>query len=258
MAVARLGAGMRAVVIGKTKSGKTHLTQTALGQVSSWVVIDSKRSKKPNEPQAWAASLGVPVSADPGAILRHRRLVYQVSERSLRDRQGWNQPGSWGWLWTQALRNLKRRGHTLVDWNEGLQTLPSNGCHPEAREIFTQGEGFDLASLVETQAANWLDTIMLRQAEVFISFRCEVQLDRDIIARARGVDAQVLAELDPWWWAYHDIADRAFTVFPPLPPPRRRRVPVADAAPTGEIDDVREDGGNAHEQPEERADTLAP
>lgn len=257
MPVARLGAGLRAVIVGKTKSGKTHLTQTAASQVDSLVVIDSKRSPKPNEPAAWAARVGIPVSTDPADIMRHRRLVWQVSERSLRDRAGWNRPGSWGWLWTAGLRALKRRRNTVVNFNEGLQTLPANGCHPEAIEIATQGAGFDLSAWIETQAANWISTVMLRQVEVLIAFRCRARKDRDLIADARGVDAELLAELLPFHWAYHDIGDDDLAVFDPLPAPTRPRVRAADAAAAPEPAPVPESGDNAHEQPDQEMPTIS-
>lgn len=260
MTTARLGAGQRALIIGKTGTGKTHLVRTALRQVNSWVVIDSKRGVKPNEPSIWAARLAAIVSKDPADILRHRRVVWQVSERSLMDRGGWQRSGSWGFLWTAGLRKLKQRGHTIVVFNEGLQTLPAGRCHPEAKEIFTQGAGYDLTAWVETQAANWLDTVILRQVEALIAFRCRGAQDRELIARAREVDASPLAELRPYWWAYHDLSQDEFQVFPPLPAPSRTRpkkveeVDFADAAAPAEIDGEAENGGNVRQQtPEESA-----
>lgn len=271
MAIARLGAGVRAVIMGKTKSGKTHLVYSVLEQIDSWVIVDSKRSKLPHEPAAWAAARGIPVSGNPADILRHRRLVWQVSERSLRDRGGWNRPGTWGFLWTAALRALKKRGHTVVNFNEGLQTFPAHGTHPEAVEIFTQGAGFDLASLLETQAANWLNTVMLRQAETLAAFRCTDQLDLDVLRRARGgVDPRPLAQLPPFAFAVHEIGSEQLQPFEPLPPPRRRRPvrPVqpeseqssemlfADIASPSRVQEPPENGGNVHKRDPEDAATV--
>lgn len=268
MPVARLGAGVRAVVIGKTKSGKTHLVYSVLEQVDSWVIVDSKRSKLAHEPAAWATARGIPVSTNPADILRHRRVVWQVSERSLRDRGGWNRPGSWGYLWTAALRALKKRGHTVVDFNEGLQTFPAHGTHPEAVEVFTQGAGFDLGVLLESQAANWLNTIMLRQAEMLAAFRCTDQLDLDVIRRARGgVDPRPLAALQPYAFAVHEIGSDELQPFEPLPPPRRRR-PVApkseqsrdmlfaDIASPSRVQEPPENADNVHKQASEDAATV--
>lgn len=215
----RVSTAERVLIIGATRSGKTYWEYMGLRHVPSWVWIDTKR--KPDECARYGRLLGAHVTTDPADLLRYPRVVFQISSVAIGDRSGWERPGSPGYLWTQALRNIKRRTNTLVVWDEAMTSLPANGGHAEARELFTQGAAWNVGSWVGTQAANWLDTVAVRQCEMCVSFRIAGE-DQAVLRKRRSVDCSLLSELGKYEFAVHTWESGEWTRFGPLPAPRGR------------------------------------
>jgi hypothetical protein len=206
----QLRAGERLVVLGLPWSGKTTWIQSSLAGIRSCVVIDSKQH--PNEWPPWAAVNGYVVTRDWRDILRFPKVVYQVDQAVLEDREGWKKPGRLGYVWTQALNAILQRGNTVVVFDEGLQTLPVQQPHPVARRILTQGRAFRLTVIVGSQAPKWIDTFCIRLAEWCISFKVMAADTAAKIAEERGIPSDELLTLNgpgpgenDHQWAAHRI-----------------------------------------------------
>lgn len=212
-----LGAGERVVLIGMPGFGKTNQICFLLGAgVESAVILDSKRH--PEEYASWGRRHGYFVTSDPLEISRRPKVIFQVDQRSLLDRGGWQRPGTPGWLWTDALQRIKARGQTVVVFDEVIQTLPAGAAHPEAVTIYTQGRAWGLSCWAGTQVPNRMETLVVRIAEHCFAFWCGNHGDRDIIARCRGVEAEILQELQrppsQQHYAYHGIGQQEWLVCP--------------------------------------------
>lgn len=213
-----IGPGDRVMFVGPPRHGKTNLMAFHAEPLISVVVFDSKRH--PDEWGAWGPKHGFVVSDDPVDISRHALVVHQVDNRSLTDRQGWKQPGTMGYRWTEALARFIARGHTVGIFDETVQTLPAGLAHPDARRIQTQGAGFYSGSWFGTQIANCIDTLIPRLSEHAFVFRMVGATERARLASARGVNCDVLATLggpnspegERYQFAYHRMGDDFWTV----------------------------------------------
>lgn len=208
-------AGERAVFIGMPGFGKSNQICFLLGAgVESAVVFDSKRH--PEEYAAWGPKHGFLVTQDPAMISQHPKVIFQVDQRSLLDRGGWQRPGSTGWLWTDALQRTKARGNTVVVFDEVIQTLPAGASHPEAVTLYTQGRAWGLSCWAGTQVPNRMETLVVRIAEHCFCFWCGNHKDRDMIAGCRSVDSEILQELQrppsDKHYAYHGIGAQQWIV----------------------------------------------
>ena len=191
------GEAERVLVVGVTRSGKTTLVQALLGEVPSWVVLDSKRLGR--EWEDFAAQRGAVVSDNPADIRRHERVVFRVDVRSLHDRRGWQQRDTLGFLWTEALLSIFWRqaddASTVAVFDEAMHTLPSSGAHPEARRLSTQGAGMGIPVWLNTQAPLYVDTVSMAQAEHAFAFATHHPKYRAELSLRRGVDCELLAHL---------------------------------------------------------------
>jgi hypothetical protein len=184
----------RVVFCGPPRVGKTTLAQGFLGApgMDSVVVVDSKHDDTEWIP--FARRFGYVVSGDVADIRRHPRVIHRVDYRSLADRRGWDNEGTAGWLWTEALHAIFERQHTVVYFDEGMHTLPAT-AHLEARRLSTQGASLGLPLWLGTQAPLHVDTVALNLAEHFFGFPTYSEAYRKGIAQLRGVDAELLAHL---------------------------------------------------------------
>lgn len=217
------GHAERVTFLGDTRSGKTTLMQAfaAAPGIESGVVIDSKHVDAEWRP--FAESRGYVITADPNDIRRHAKVIFRVDYRSLLDVAGWRKEGSIGWQWTIALQSILWRRSTLVIFDEAMHVLPSKGGagHPEARRIFTQGAGMDIASWLGSQAPLHVDTVALAQSEHLIAFTQPMPEYRSDIRKRRGVDAEILATLRPnegegGEWAHHQKGRPGWDVYEPI------------------------------------------
>lgn len=207
--------------LGVKGAGKSRMVLSLLGAggaaggaVRSVVVMESKHD--PAEWLSWGPALGYAVSRDPADVSKYPRLVLLVDQVALQDREGWRKPGRPGWAWSDALSRAWTRGHTVVLFNEALNTLPMSGPHPQAQRIETQGRSVRVTAWAESQRPRWLDPMALRLAEHCFSFAMFDGADRDYMQEVRGVDSEVLATLPQWHFAHHRLGAASWTALPPV------------------------------------------
>jgi hypothetical protein len=225
------GEAQRALFFGVTRSGKTTLMQELLRPLRSVVIFDSKQV--PQDWQSWGPAHGYVVTADPAEVRRRERVILEVDSRWLDDTQGWRRPGSLGWCWTEALGSALYRasdqGSTVVVFDEAMQTLPVGRCHPDARRLATTGAGMGLPVWLGSQAANWVDLVVLAMAEHCFAFATQNFETISVLSKRRGVDSRILATLhgpdptpdDPRGrrcheFAYHFVGRGQWELFSPL------------------------------------------
>jgi DNA helicase HerA-like ATPase len=207
-------AGERAAFIGLPGSGKTNLEMNLLEGVGSVGVLDAK-----HDPEEWAAygrGRGYVVTAEEAPLKREARVVYQVDQLALEDRQGWGRPGSRGFHWTMALAYLFSRGSVVVVFADALQLLPSSGGNPQARRILTQGRSRRVTSFLDIQRPKWVDTLALKLCEHAFCFKTIDADDLVELQRARGVDPTPLRELQPFHFGYHRFGSQEWVICPPV------------------------------------------
>ena len=240
-------AGQRLIVVGPAGCGKTRWEMKLLEGNPSVVVFDVKQD--PDEWISYGRAHDFAVVNEPLLVGQLARVVLLVDDLWLQDRDGWTKPASPGYRWTEALWAAWKRGDTTVVFAEGLQLLPSVGAAPFARKIITQGRSRRLTTVSDFQVANWTDTLIVRQADHAVVFRCDAEDVR--LLRRRGAPVDPLLTLEPHAWAHHAQGGREWTVYDPLPqdqiwgggppgrPPRRRNgvdeatpSPVAEGATT--------------------------
>jgi hypothetical protein len=220
------GEAERLLFVGVTRSGKTTLLQALLGQLSSWVVFDSKRLGR--EWEGFAEQHQAVVSQNPADIRRHERVVFQVDTRSLMDRPGWVRKETIGYIWTEALLSVFWRGSddgtTVAVFDEAMHTLPVNP-HPEALRLQTQGAGLGLPGWTATQAPLFVSTVAMSQAEHCFAFATFHAGYRRELALRRGVDCELLGQLAGpksddvsrrYEFAHHYTGEETWTRFQPL------------------------------------------
>lgn len=217
----RLTAGEKVVIIGESGSGKTNLECALLLSVERFAVFDSKMH--PNEWPAWAGRNGIIVTTNPDDIIANPRCVLQISEISLRDRNGWYKPGRPGHIWTRALRAVRAKGKGVVVFDEVIQTMPAGQTHPEAWQIYSQGAAFHISGWAGSQIVNRMETLVPRLAEHCFAARMVNREDQKILASTRGLDCSVLGSLPDYHFAYHKKPMTEWIICPPVPlvlPPR--------------------------------------
>jgi hypothetical protein len=191
--------GQPALFVGPMGSGKSNGIKFLFGDNGSVVVIDSKRH--PDEWTAWAPRHGFVVTSDPADISRHGRVVWQVSTQSLLDVGGYRKPGTPGYLWTDGLNRIMRRGTSIVVFDELVQQLPAGHPHPSAVQILTQGGAYKLSPWGASQYANRIETMMVRGAVHCFSFQLQ-PFDAKEMEKKRGV-ALPAEPLPPYGFHYH-------------------------------------------------------
>lgn len=196
----QLAPGQPVLFVGPMRSGKSNLIAYLLGDLSSVVVFDSKRH--PDEWSKWGPSRGYVVSGDPADILRHPKVIHQVSTMVLMDVAGWRRPGAQGYAWTEALLNVMRRGRTVVVFDETVHTLPAGRPHPAAVQIYTQGAAWKISPWAGSQFANRIETMTVRAAVHAFAFRLNPQ-DLQLLAEKRGVPTEALGQLQEYQFGYH-------------------------------------------------------
>lgn len=208
--------GQRVMVVGPSGCGKTRWEMALLDGVGSAVIFDAPQDQA--EWLSWGPAHGYVVTEDIDQIRRHPRVVLQVDDLWLQDREGWTKEGRLGWFWTQACMAVWDRGHTTVVFGEGLQLLPSSGANPWARKVITQGRKRGLTTLTDVQVANWTDTLMVRQSDHVFCFRLNAADVR--ILRDRGADPRPLLKLEDYAWGHHASGASEWTIYEPLPAAR--------------------------------------
>lgn len=251
--------GEAAVFLGVKGAGKSHLVLSLLAQggaggrpLQSVVVMESKHD--PDEWLRWGPALGFAVSRDPADVSRYPRLVLLVDQVALNDREGWRKPGAPGWTWSDALLRVWARGHTIVLFNEALNTLPMSGPHPQAQRIQTQGRSVRVTAWAESQRPRWLDPMALRLAEHCFSFAMFDGADRDYLRETRSVDSGELAGLEPFHFAHHRLGEPSWTQHPPLNPFAPEKERPTDTA--GSASGAQTSSATWTGQPDERSDMV--
>jgi hypothetical protein len=200
-------------VLGPQRCGKSNLIAYMLLELSSVVIFDS--SHHPDEWAKWGPQHGYVVSSDPADILRHPKVVHQVAMQSLMDVSGWRQPGSQGDQWTQALRNVVKRGNTATVFDEIVHQLPAGRPHPDAMVIYTQGAKYGLTPWAGTQFGNRVETATIRAATHAFCFRMN-PYDLGLVAQRRGCPTEGLATLDKYAFGYHLTNTARFQLCAPV------------------------------------------
>jgi hypothetical protein len=196
----QLAPGQPALFVGPMRSGKSNLIGYLLEEVSSAVVIDSKRH--PEEWAAWGPRHGYEVTSDPAAISQQAKVIWQVDMTWLLDRAGWRKPDGVGWPWTDGLQRIMARGSTVVVFDELAHQLPAGQPHPQAVQILTQGAAWKLSAWGGSQYANRVETMIVRGAVHCFCFRLN-PVDMKLMAEKRGIDLVALAELPEYGFGYH-------------------------------------------------------
>ena len=216
-----LAAGEKVVFIAESGGGKTNLECALLQSVERWTAFDSKMH--PREWPAFAAAHGIVVTQNPDDIIANPRVIFQISEISLRDRGGWYKPGRPGHLWTRALRAVRAKGKGVVVFDEVIQTMPAGRTHPEAWQIYSQGAAFHISGWAGSQIVNRMETLVPRLAEHCFAARMVNREDQKVLASTRGVDCGILGALPDYHFAYHKKPMTEWIICPPVPlvlPPR--------------------------------------
>lgn len=208
----QLAPGQPAIFIGPMRSGKSNLIAWLLEPLSSVVIIDSKRH--PDEWAKWGPAHGFVVSSDPADILKEAKLVYQVDVPVLLDVAGFTKPGSLGYQWTEALRNILRRGNTVVVFDEFVQQLPAGRSHPVAIQILTQGGAWKLSAWGGSQYANRVETMLVRGAVHCFCFRLQ-PVDAKLMEEKRGIALNGL-EVPDYGFFYHLTNTPSWVVCAPV------------------------------------------
>lgn len=199
MAAYRLDPGEPVLFVGPMGSGKSKLITFLMEDLSSVVVIDSKRH--PAEWTTWGPAHGFVVTSDPADISRHPKVIWQVSVHTLLDVGGFRKPGSPGYLWTDGLLRIMRRGRSTVVFDELVQQLPAGRPHPSAVQILTQGGAYKLSPWGASQYANRVETMIVRGAVHCFCFQLQ-PFDAQEIMKKRGI-ALPAEPLPPYGFHYH-------------------------------------------------------
>lgn len=208
-----LAAGEPVLIVGAMRSGKSNLTAWLLNDTRSVVVVDSKRH--PDEWAKWGPQHGYVVTSDPDDILRHPRVVFQISTVALLDVSGYQKAESSGYAWTRALHNIMRRGNTVVVFDEVVHTLPAGRPHPVAMQIYTQGAAWGISPWGGSQFANRIETATVRAAVHCFAFRLN-PYDLRLLSEKRGCDAGELGQLEPYAFGHHLTNEPAWTLNAPV------------------------------------------
>lgn len=209
----QLAPGEPAIFLGPQRCGKSNLIAWLLDDLSSVVVFDS--SHHPEEWSKWGPRHGYVVSSDPVDILRHAKVVHQVSMLALLDVSGWRTPGSQGYAWTEALHNLMQRGNTRTVFDEMVHQLPAGRPHPVAMQIYTQGAKYGLTPLAGSQFANRVETAAVRAAVHAFAWKMN-PYDLRLLAEKRGAPTESLASLPSYGFGYHLTNTPAWQVCQPV------------------------------------------
>ena len=233
----------RVVFIALPRAGKTVLVQVLLVGHPSVVVIDTKH--KGDEWEPFAEQHGYVITSDPAQLRRHPLVVFRADIAAIESRPTWGKPGGLGYEgWTVVLRSIRWRGETIVVFDEGQDTLPHQGVHPDARRMATSDAAHGISLWVETQFPEHSDTRVLAAAEHCFSFAQHNQEHLDVIRRRRGLDPAPLTQLEGHDFAYHRQGAQEWELYEPVPLPRwvknrTVRAPVNSEARNGEAHDVR-------------------
>jgi len=209
----RIVPGSRALFIGLPGYGKTNLCMALLAGQQSAVIWDAKhRTDEWLSPQ-WAKRFGYVITSDPEAIKVYPKVIFEVDDLWLQDRQGWAKPERAAFAWTRALQYAYDRGHTIQVHDEALSTLPSVAFHPLARKAATQGRAGGTTLFVNMQAPTWTDTMTMKMAEHVFIFWTNNREDLEAIRSLRGIDPAPIADLKGHDFAYHRAGAAALVVY---------------------------------------------
>lgn len=205
--------GEPVIIVGPMGSGKSKLVTFLCEDSPSVVVIDSKRH--PDEWAKWGPAHGFIVTSDPADISRHPKVIWQVSVHTLLDVGGFRKPGSPGYLWTDGLLRIMRRGNTIVVFDELVQQLPAGQPHPSAVQILTQGGAYKLSPWGCSQYANRVETMIVRGAVHAFCYQLQ-PFDAEEMHKKRGI-ALPTEPLPAYGFHYHRTNTALWVPCQPVP-----------------------------------------
>jgi len=202
--------GETVIVIGKPGTGKSTLAAALLSSVSSIVAYDTKGD--PREQAEWQAR-GFELVRDPDDLDLYPRAMMLVPHAWLFDlgaKRNTRHP------WSRALEHPFRRHPSVVLFDECLNVFPVAGGHPGTYRLLQQGRSFGHISIVLSQAANGINTLLLRLAQhIFVLGPVESSTDLDYLGRATGTDTSGLRALGKRSIAWRHEGG-SWTTFEPL------------------------------------------
>jgi len=202
------------IIVGPMGSGKSKLVTFLCEDSGSVVIIDSKRHQ--DEWAEWGPKHGYVVTSDPADISRHPKVVWQVDVHTLLDVQGFQKPGRPGYLWTDGLLRIMRRGNTKVVFDELVQQLPAGHPHPSAVQILTQCGAYGITPIGCSQYANRVETMIVRGAVHAFCYRLQ-PFDAAEIEKKRGIALPSEPPLPPYGFHYHRTNTDQWVACQPVP-----------------------------------------
>jgi energy-coupling factor transporter ATP-binding protein EcfA2 len=209
----QLAPGEPVVLIGPMGCGKSKVITFLIEDSGSNVIIDSKRH--PDEWAAWGPRHGYVVTSDPAELSRHPKVVWQVTTHTLLDVEGFDKPGTPGYLWTEGLLRIMQRGSTIVVFDELVQQLPAGRPHPSAVQILTQGAAYRVTAFGCSQFANRVETMLIRGAVHCFCFPL-LAFDAEQIRQKRGLPFPA-EELPRHGFWYHRTSTPSWVGCAPVP-----------------------------------------
>jgi energy-coupling factor transporter ATP-binding protein EcfA2 len=205
--------GEPVIIVGPMGCGKSKLVTFLCEDSGSVVIIDSKRHR--DEWAKWGPAHGYVVTQDPAVISQQPKVVWQVTAETLLDVNGYMKPGRPGFLWTDGLKRIMRRGNTKVVYDEVIQQLPAGHPHPSAVQIQTQAGAYGITPIGCSQYANRMETMLVRGAVHAFCFQLEA-FDAEQIRQKRGI-ALPAERLPKHGFAYHRTNTPGWVPCQPVP-----------------------------------------